>query len=157
MPGSGVRSGRRWDTRRGLQENKNKIKISLWQGFKGGHRIQGTALQENTIASLLCPGLSSWFKRGVMDGLESPVVKSLTVTRMPFVPDQLCKQLSLQRSRKRSHHFWGPSPPGRQRLATSPSSWGRQRRHLPQLRLLGGPSAEIELIAQVGIGPAPQG
>lgn len=118
MPGSGVRSGRRWDTLRGFQKNKNKIKISLWQGFKGGHHIQERLFKKTQSLPVLL-WAKQWFKRGVMDSLESPVVKPLTFTGMPFVPDHFASS-SPQRSRKLSHHFWNASPLGGRTAAPPP-------------------------------------
>lgn len=121
MSGCGVRSCRRWGEQKGFQKNKNKIKTSLWQAFKGSRHIQ-EQLFKKTQSLPFCSWLSQGFKRGVMDGLEAAVVKTPPVHRDTVWPQSLCKQLP-QRSRKLSHPSWNSCPLGRKQQLLHHQQW----------------------------------
>lgn len=91
MAGCGVRSCKRWGKLMGFQKDKNKIKTSLWLGFKGGHHIQKQLFKTTQSLPILFCAKPAVQKRS--DGWLGDCCrlkkkkKCLTFPRMPFVPD----------------------------------------------------------------------
>lgn len=135
MSGCGVRSWRRWDKQRGFQKNKNKIKTSLSQGFKGSCHIHEQPLKKVQSLPILFwvqPEVQKGSDDWLGSGCSLKKKKKFQFPEMPFVPD----------------HMAAPSegggilptqvPPSSAEAVTAASSscshcWGKQRAHLLDL------------------------
>lgn len=117
---------------KGFQKNKNKIKTSLWQGFKGSHHIQEQLFKKTQSLPILF-----WAKPVVQkpsDGwLRGHCSKNALRSE-----GCLLSQITLQAAPSKRQEAFSPLrklfSSGEAATAARPSAvtgWGRQRRHLP--------------------------
>ena len=100
MSGCGVRSRRRCGKLKGFQKNKNKIKTSLWQGFKGGNHIQEQLFgkkKKSTITSRFVLGSAGGSKEEWWMAMR--LSSRPMFTGRPFVPTHLASS-SLKEARR---------------------------------------------------------
>lgn len=148
MAGYGVRSCKRWGKLMGFQKDKNKIKTSLWLGFKGSHHIQKQLFKTTQSLPILFCAKPAVQKRS--DGWLGDCCRLKKKKNASHSQGCLLSQITLQAAPSKRQEAFSPIlnllSSGEAATAASPSGvtcWGRQRTYLSCLKLQGGLSTEI--------------